>query len=143
MNRIIAIVALLFALVACSREKVDETVAQVQALTVQICSFLPTVQTVTDIIAAASPAVKGANAIAKAICDAVTANPAAVQPALFIAEEETTPDKPCPEVNGVCIKGEFVLPKEEKKPAAPLYPDCKPGMSNCDQSPGQDVPKAE
>lgn len=129
MTRIITLVALLVTLMACSREQLDQTAAQVQKYTVEICSFLPTQETVVSIIKA-SPASTTIYNIALAICSAVTANPTGVQPALFIADEKPAN---CPEVNGVCIKGEFVEPKNESKPPESTPPEPAPNS--------QDFPK--
>lgn len=134
----LTILVLALALVGCSSEKREETIAQVQKLTVQICSFLPSVKTVSDILSAGNPVVTGATAVAQAICDAVTANPTGVQPATFLQiEDEAKPtEKPCPEVNGVCIQGEFVKPRDEELPkSAPEIPANPP--------PVQDVPKSQ
>lgn len=74
-------------------------IAQIQQTTAQICSFVPTVETVAAIIAAgsgggATPAVVGVASIANAICAAVT-KPAAAR-------------RGVPTVNGVPVNGSFV-----------------------------------
>lgn len=78
----------------------SEKVAEVRAKTTEICSYLPTVNSVAAMISAANPAVVTVGAIAQAICNAVT-NP---QQSLLKSE--------CPTVNGVCVEGEFIDPKK-------------------------------
>lgn len=46
-------------------------VSQVQAITVQICKFEPTAETIISIVGQAVPGLSAAGAIAKAICNAV------------------------------------------------------------------------
>jgi hypothetical protein len=60
-----------FALSACDKStgKLDLTGAQ--NLAVQICGFLPTVQTVANIFASGSPALDTASEVANAVCQAV------------------------------------------------------------------------
>lgn len=73
------------------------TVASIQQLAVSVCGFLPTVATVASIIAAGNPLVATAEAIANAICNAVT--PAKVSGRLRAVQ---------PMVGGVVIHGRWV-----------------------------------
>ena len=82
---------------------INIVVKKVQEIAVKICSFLPTDESVVNIIKASSTG-ETAYGIAKAICDAVTK-----------ADTEGAPDNAagknqCPMVQGVCIEGEFVAP---------------------------------
>ena len=70
------------------------TPADVQNATVQACGFLPTASTVLNILAVGNPAAATAEAVAQAICAAVTPAPKAL--------------KGVPTVNGVEIHGRFV-----------------------------------
>jgi hypothetical protein len=107
----IAVVAAGVALAGCSLlpwqgGDVNAQVAEVQELCKKACSFLPTAQTVAAIISAGDPTVAGASAIAKAICDSVSAHLAA-NPELKTAPQK---EEKCPwgEVAGVCIEGKPV-----------------------------------
>ena len=73
-------------------------VAQVQATTSAVCSFLPTAETVASIIATGNPIVTTAGAVASAICAAVA--PAKVAGKLKRAT--------APTVAGVAIHGKFL-----------------------------------
>ena len=79
--------------------KLDEQVAEVQAATAKLCKFIPTAASVGAILSANNPAVIGVAATATAICNAVTS---------AHAQSLTGDEKPCPEVNGVCVEGEFI-----------------------------------
>jgi hypothetical protein len=74
-----------------------DIIAQVRQTTVAVCGFLPTIDTVAQILAAGNPSVMIAGTIANAICAAVTA---------------TTPPArrrgAVPTVSGVVIHGRFV-----------------------------------
>jgi hypothetical protein len=105
-------------------------VQKIQDKSVQICSFLPSSQSVLELVKAASNV--DVAVIAGAICNAVTAwaakgeeipatpellkNDAAPAPAkLILIEDEKKPEPDdCPRVNGVCIAGTFV--DKEGKP---------------------------
>lgn len=52
--------------------QVATAIADVQAITTQICGFVPLAVTVADILAAGNPALGTAGSIAQAICNAVT-----------------------------------------------------------------------
>jgi hypothetical protein len=117
------------ALPACG-ESASVVVQKIQDKSVQICSFLPSQQSVLELVKAASNVDVGV--IATAICNAVTAwaakgeevpatpellkNEAAPAAAkLILIEDEKKPEKEdCPRVNGVCIAGTFV--DKEGKP---------------------------
>lgn len=74
---------------------IQQLILQVQAAAVQVCSFLPTAETITAIISAGNPVVGTATAVANAICAAVTAKSARL-------------GETAPQVNGVPIHGTFV-----------------------------------
>jgi hypothetical protein len=68
--------------------------------TAEICGFLPTVQTVVNILSLGNPALSAVGAVATAICKALTQAKA--------AQGITGGDKPVPEVEGVVIEGEWL-----------------------------------
>ena len=72
-------------------------IAQVQATSSAVCSFLPTAETVASIIATGNPIVTTANAVANAIC-------AAVAPAKAAGKLRASQ----PAVAGVAIHGKFL-----------------------------------
>lgn len=74
-------------------------IAQVQATTSAVCSFLPTAETVANIVATGNPIVTTAGAVANAIC-------AAVVPAKQAARQNRTAAPPI--VAGVVIHGKFL-----------------------------------
>ena len=74
------------------------SVSSVQQLAVAVCGFLPTASTVANIIAAGNPLVATGEAIANAICAAVT--PAKLSGRKLGAIQ--------PMVGGVVIHGRFV-----------------------------------
>jgi hypothetical protein len=97
-------------------------VQKIQDKSVAICSFLPSAQSVLELVKATTNV--DVNVIAKAICDAVTAwaakgepipatpelieyNPISAAPKLILAVEEEKKED-CPRINGVCIAGTFV-----------------------------------
>lgn len=84
-------------------------VADVQQDAIAICSFLPTVSTVANIIAAGNPLLTTAEAVAQAICSAVTAAPV-VAPPVAGARRRAARSGPVgtPTVAGVVIKGNFI-----------------------------------
>lgn len=87
------LVALALTLSGCwTKEDVDAKVTTVREATVKICGYLPTVATVTNILAAGDPTVLTATAISTAICAAV----------------KTQALLGCKQVAGVCIEGQFV-----------------------------------
>ena len=93
-------------------EALAVVIKKVQEIAVQICSFLPTDETVVHIIKASSTG-ETAYGIAEAICKAVTA-----------ADTEGAPDnmagkQQCPMVAGVCIEGQFVPGSDQPKSEAP------------------------
>lgn len=76
--------------------QIDQTVAQVQAIAQQVCAFVPTAQTVLNIISALGvPGVGIAGDIASKICTAVTSKSARRGAA-------------APKLYGVTIRGNFV-----------------------------------
>jgi len=77
----------------------DDTVAKTQAAAKAACAYLPTAETVADIIKAGDPRLSTAKAIADAICAALNpSTPAGIMTLL----------KPAPTVDGVVIRGEHV-----------------------------------
>lgn len=77
----------------------DDTVSKAQAFAKAACSFLPTAETISDIIKVGDPRLATAKAIAAAICDAINPDTPAGIMTLF---------KPAPTVDGVVIRGEHV-----------------------------------
>jgi nitrous oxide reductase accessory protein NosL len=69
----------------------------IQTAATTACRFLPTAETVANIIAAGDPRLASASAIARAICDAVA--PSTGVGTLFRA---------VPTVGGVVVRGEFI-----------------------------------
>ena len=87
----------------CTGTSLTDTVKAIQDETVKLCSYLPTVNSVSAIISAGNPAVIGVSAVANAICTAVINwKTAQATPNSFATE--------CPKVNGVCVEGEFTKP---------------------------------
>jgi hypothetical protein len=80
---------------------VDDPVEIARVTTVQLCGFLPTVDTVTKILAVNNPSLKTGVAVAYAICAAVSRVKAAQK---FVG---TAPDA-APTVDGVMVEGEWV-----------------------------------
>jgi len=70
-------------------------VAEVQAIATQVCAYVPTAETVLNILGAGIPGLTNATAIADAICKAVT-KPTARRGASR------------PTVAGVAVRGHFV-----------------------------------
>lgn len=100
--RILIPAVLGLALASCS-DSLAVKVKEVQDKTVEICSYLPTAQSVVDIIKAGGPSTAVPFALATAICDAVVA--------WKMGDSATDMQgiaKPCPRVNGVCVEGTFV-----------------------------------
>lgn len=77
----------------------DDTVAKAQAAAKAACSFLPTAETIADIIAVNDPRLATGTAIANAICNALNPETPAGVMTLF---------KASPTVDGVVIRGERV-----------------------------------
>jgi hypothetical protein len=86
-----------------------EAVSQVQKHTVQICSYLPSNNSVVSILTASNPIVETAFAIATQICNAVTATVPPVTPTQM-QEPKRGEANQCPMVRGVCIEGQFIQP---------------------------------
>jgi hypothetical protein len=74
-----------------------DIIAQVRQAAVATCGFLPTIDTVAQILAAGNPTVIIAGTVANAICAAVTATPMQARRRGAVAT-----------VNGVVIHGRFV-----------------------------------
>jgi hypothetical protein len=82
----------------------DDQVKEIRELTKQLCSFLPTVDSVLAMVSASHPEVVGPQAIAHAICNVVNA----ASP----TELKSAPEVPAyvwsGSVNGVRVEGERV-----------------------------------
>lgn len=78
------------------------TIAGVQNAAVAICAFLPTANTVGNILAAGNPLLVTAEAVAEAICAAVGTAPTVV------AKSGRRRLVAMPMVNGVPIQGKFL-----------------------------------
>ena len=87
---------------------IDAVVAQVKGHTIEICQYLPTNETVVNIITASSPVIEGAYNIAKAICDAVTADTGSLMDPAQMGTSRAGDKTTCPMVNGVCIEGQWI-----------------------------------
>lgn len=79
---------------------VPSEVGEIQSTTVQICKFVPTVQTVLNLLALAQPGLSGVGQIASAICASVAKEPSGVARA--------PAPIPAPQIGGVNIQGYFV-----------------------------------
>jgi hypothetical protein len=107
--KLIVVGIMTFGLVGCviNQETVDAKVGAVQELTKKICQFLPTVQSVTAIFAAASatdPTLATVTAVATAICDIVIKSEKAVEtPEGKVLKGQA--ECPYGEVFGVCVEG--------------------------------------
>lgn len=77
----------------------DDPVSAAQNAAKAACKYLPTAETVADIIKVGDPRLATAKAIANAICDAINPQTPAGIMTLF---------KPAPTVDGVVIRGERV-----------------------------------
>lgn len=77
----------------------EDEVEKVREITVGLCGFLPTVESVTQMLQASNPIVSGVMAIARAICQAVSDE----KPGVMLAIH-----KPRPTVNGVNVEGDWV-----------------------------------
>ena len=87
----LTISALVFMLAGCgttgglNRDKLDQTIADIQAAATQICSFVPAVSTVSAILSATGvPYVGMVPSIAEQICAAVTRRSGAAVPAVQV-----------------------------------------------------------
>lgn len=98
-----ALVAALLSLAGCGGGSMSEQVSAIQAGAIKLCGYAPTAASVLAVLTAGNPAVTGVTAIVTAICGAVS------NPPLGLKSDD---GKPCPQVNGVCIEGEFIEPKE-------------------------------
>lgn len=74
---------------------IGNVIAETQSIATQICRFVPTAQTVANILSAGNPALQTAGSIASAICNAVSATTA-------------RRGAVAPNVAGVRIAGHFV-----------------------------------
>jgi len=114
MKKVIAL-ALVLGLGSCEQfwSSPSSEVSEVQTTAEKLCGFWPQAEAVAQMLAiaasGAAPAgvaiVAGAGPIARAICSAITRERSGVQ-SLFGSKPS------CPQVNGVCIEGEW---KEEKE----------------------------
>ena len=103
MRNLIFACAFVFPLAACNTvdpngNAVAPSVSSVQSVATTICKYVPTAETVAKILTGWAGSVT-ADAIAGAICNAVTTNPLADGP---------NRDSYTPNVNGVVIHGHFV-----------------------------------
>ena len=100
MRKVLAVSVVALCLGSCTPQQqatLDTVVAQARKISVAVCGFLPTVSTVANIIRAGDPLIQTSEAVANAICGAVT------QPqSLMIGP------RPVPVVAGVVVKGKFV-----------------------------------
>ena len=100
MKKLVISAAFALTLASCATTPTNSNIAQIQQAAVNICKFLPTAQTVAGILISSSSMVLAtANAVASAICSAVTTNPLADGPGAKNYK---------PHVNGVPVKGKFV-----------------------------------
>ncbi|MCI0557476.1 MAG: hypothetical protein MN733_03195 [Nitrososphaera sp.] len=76
---------------------IPEDAVTIKEIVEASCNFRVSLDSVVKILAASNPTVAGVDAIASAICAAVTSTPD-VQ--ALVSQ--------CPSVNGVCIEGEFI-----------------------------------
>lgn len=76
-------------------------IESVQSAAKAACAFLPTAETVADIIASGDPRLTSAAAVARAICAALVPLPNGIR----------TLVAPVPTVNGVVIRGEQLAPE--------------------------------
>lgn len=81
----------------------NKTVKAVREKTVELCGFLPTIETVVALLAVNNPAAVTAVVIANKICMAVTKS----KMSLLAGDAPVI-------VDGVVIEGEFILPKGGK-----------------------------
>jgi hypothetical protein len=99
MRKLLATIVLVGGLSGCATTstipRID--VEEVRLIAVQVCGFLPLVESVAEIIAAGNPALATGSAVANAICAAVT-RASAIRGVI-------------PVVNGVPVKGRFVARK--------------------------------
>lgn len=81
------------------RPSFENIVSQTQNIAVRVCSFLPTANTILEILSVGSPALSTASAIANAICAAVVTESRQVR-------RGTSPKVAT--VGGVVVRGKFV-----------------------------------
>lgn len=81
----------------CATTSNTDIVSEVQTITTAACSFVPTADTIVALFGS-SPALATAEAVAGAICAAVTPKSAALKRGTA----------PLPKVNGIVIHGSFV-----------------------------------
>jgi hypothetical protein len=112
-KKIASVVLVAAALSGCSTLKAlgvsDATVTSIQQAAVSVCGFLPTVETVVNLVSGGIGTVPGA--VAQAICTAVAANqaPAGMAVGRFGAPASTPKTlAPGANVNGIAIQGSFV-----------------------------------
>lgn len=110
MRKLILAAAIGLTLAGCettmTAEKIATAIAQIRAATVAACGFLPTVDTVANIVAADNSSVQRASQVANAICQAVSPLNAAA------ADRRIAQTVTKPTVNGVVIKGKWVKRKK-------------------------------
>jgi len=82
-----------------------QKITAIQEKAVALCNYLPQATSVAAMLAATNPTVVSVGAVANAICTAIIAWKGNQGTAAFAAE--------CPKVNGVCVTGVFVKPKEK------------------------------
>ena len=101
--RIFLALALLALLTGCESNTLAKQVKEVQDKAVELCAYLPSFNSVSAILTAGNPTAIGINAVANAICTAV------IQ---WKDHQTNALVTDCPRVNGVCVQGQFVQPKE-------------------------------
>jgi len=105
MRKVLAVSLVALHLSGCAAQTqatIDTIVATARKYAVAYCGYQPTINTVANIIRAGDPLIQTAEAVANAICTAVTA-PAPVGVAALSSSA-----RPVPMVAGVVVKGKFV-----------------------------------
>lgn len=75
--------------------QVTNVIETAQAVATQVCGFVPTVSTITNILSLGNPALSTATAVAQAICSAVS-------------KRSASRSSPRPNVQGIIVEGRFV-----------------------------------
>lgn len=75
--------------------QVTDVINKAQQVATQICGFVPTINTITNILSLGNPTLTTATSIAQAVCSAVT-------------QRSARRNAPRPNVQGVIVEGHFV-----------------------------------